>query len=134
MAAGRRATIACGFIVLFLSVSAWAQSPDQPTTSSFRVSWHPSTGAPIPTIEGQVANPSTAWVTDVRLRVEGLDAAGQAVGTTFTSTLGDILPGGEAPFLVEPVPGAVDYRISVASFYVVSLSQPPAPVWPPRPS
>ena len=57
MRTGGTAAIACGLILFLLVRSAWAQSPDRPTAGSFRVSWHQSTGAPVPLIEGQVANP-----------------------------------------------------------------------------
>lgn len=126
MPAGATVAIACGLILFLLVGSAWAQSPDQPTAGSFRVIWHQSAGAPFPLIEGQVANPSAAWVTDVRLRVEGVNTAGHPVGVRFAWALGDILPGGETSFVVGSMPGAVDYRISVASFGLVSVSQSPS--------
>ena len=65
-------------------------------------------------------------MTDVRLRVEGVNTAGHPVGVRFAWVLGDILPGGETPFVVGSMPGAVDYRISVASFDLVSVSQSPS--------
>jgi hypothetical protein len=127
VAAHRRVALACGLALFLLTASAWAQNADPPPTSSFRVAWHEQTGAPVPLLEGQVSNLSAAWVTDVRLRVEGVNRAGDPVGVKFTWALGDILPGGETAFIVWSMPDAVDYRISVASFDVVSLSQPPSP-------
>jgi hypothetical protein len=124
--AGAAVAITCGLIIVLLVGSAWAQSPDPPTAVSFRVSWRQSTGAQVSLIEGQVANPSAAWVTDVRLRVEGVNTAGHPVGVRFAWALGDILPGGETSFVVGSMPGAVDYRISVASFNLVLVSPSPS--------
>ncbi len=76
-------------------------------------------------IQGQVRNDSTVWVTDVRLRVEGIDAGGRPVGQRVVWALGDIVPGGEPSFVVESVPGAVSYRIDVVSFAVVSVVEAP---------
>ena len=111
-------------LVLTMTV-AWGQGRGQPASESFRVTWQPRATGVVPTIEGRVYNASLAWVTDVRLQVEGLDPEGHAVGRRFTWVLGDIVPGGESSFVVDTVRGAAGYRITVVSFSVVSVTQAP---------
>ena len=61
----------------------------------------------------------------VRLQVEGLDADRHSIGRTLVWAFGDIAPGGETSFVAEPMPGAVNYRITVVSYDLVSLGQAP---------
>jgi hypothetical protein len=112
-----------GFAVLFVATAAWGQERG-PADASFRVSWEPRFGAPA-TIGGRVYNDSTYRVTNVRLRIEGLDADSRPVGQKLAWALGDIVPGGETSFVAESVPGAVSYRIAVHSFSLVSVGQAP---------
>jgi len=108
-----------------VSTPAWGQDPGRPPYAAFRVSWQPQTEGIVRRIEGRVQNPSRFRVTNVRLRVEGLDADSAPVAQRFTWTFGDIVPGGEASFVVDGIPGAVSYRIAVYSFDVVSVAQSP---------
>ena len=55
----------------------------------------------------------------------GPRSQGHAVGRRFAWVLGDIVPGGESPFVVDAVRGAAGYRITVVSFSVVSVTQAP---------
>jgi hypothetical protein len=120
-----RVSIALGLALVLMASAAWGQGPGPPTNGSFRVSWEPRTTGVIPTIQGHVRNDSAVWVTDVRLRVEGLDPDGRPVGERVAWALGDIVPAGDSTFVVESVPGAVSYRIAVVSFTVVSVVQAP---------
>jgi hypothetical protein len=90
--------------------------------SWFHVSWgpEPEGKTPTPRIEASVRNDSPYRVTDVQLEVEGLSADEQSVGRRVVWALGDIESGGESSFVIEAVPGAVAYRISVTAFDVVS--------------
>ena len=78
-----------------------------------------------PTISGTVYNGSSYRVTNVRLRVEGLDAEGKLVGHRLTWAYGSISPGATTSFVVERVSSATDYRITVQSFDLVSMGQAP---------
>jgi hypothetical protein len=83
----------------------------------FAVKWEPGQskrGAPL--VWGYVTNNTSTAATDVRLRVEVLDASGQVVGEIVTRLPGEVHAGGRSYFEV-PVraPGA-SYRISVVSF------------------
>jgi hypothetical protein len=79
----------------------------------------------VPTIKGNVFNDSPYRVTDVRLQIDGLDADRRLVGRRLAWAFGDIVPGGETSFVAEPLPGAVDYRITVVSYDLVSQPQAP---------
>jgi hypothetical protein len=120
-----RAALALALALMLPTTVAWGQDRDRPANGSFHVSWEPETDSVTPRIEGRVQNDSRFRVTDVRLRVEGLDAAGQPVGRTFAWAFGDIGPGGDTSFVVEGMHGAVTYRIAVDSFDVVSRGETP---------
>jgi hypothetical protein len=107
--------------MLLVASVAQAQGPVAPT---FRVTWEPRAGSP-PTISGTVHNDSPHRVTNVRLRVEGLDGEGRPVGQRLTWAYGSIGPGATTSFVVERVPSAIDYRITVQSFDLVSIGQAP---------
>jgi hypothetical protein len=116
-----------GLVLTLVATAAWGQTTptgDQAAQRWFRVSWAPpADGAG--TIKGSIFNDSQYRVTDVRLQIEGLDADRHLVGRTLAWAIGDIPPAGETFFAVEPVPGAVDYRITVVSWDLVSRD--PAP-------
>jgi len=92
----------------------------------FRVSWEPEPegATPTPRIEAVVHNDSRYRVTDVQLRVEGLNADNHEVGQRVVWALGDIAPSGETSVVAESIPGAVNYRITVVSFDLVSVEAP----------
>ena len=108
-----------------LALPAWGQDAAQWPNDLFRVSFAPAGPSVAPTINGHVYNNSPYRVTDVRLQVEGFDAASRLVGRSFVWAFGDIVPGGETSFVAEPMPGAISYRITVSSFDVVSVGQAP---------
>jgi hypothetical protein len=109
-----------GLTLILLTTAASAQNFARPSDQWFRVSWGPRTYGVAPAIEGQVHNDSDFWVSNVRLRVEGLDAEKRPVGELYAWTFGNIAPGGWAYFVVQTMPGAATYRITVSSFDVVS--------------
>jgi hypothetical protein len=108
-----------------ITAPAWGQSREQLANGSFRVTWQPQTVGMVPSIEGQVYNGSRLRVTNVRLQIEGLDRDSHPVGKRVAWALGDIAPGAETSFRVEPMSGAASYRIDVLSYDVVSGSQAP---------
>ena len=121
----KKVSLTLGIALVLMAAAAWGQGSGRPANGSFRLSWEPRTTGVVPTIQGHVRNDSAVWVTDVRLQVVGLDADGHRVGERVAWALGDVVPGGESSFVVESVPGAVSYRITVESFAVVSVVQAP---------
>ena len=117
-----RIYVALGLWLALMTVAAWGQNRDRVPSSLFHVTWQPRALGVAPTIEGHVYNESALRVTDVRLLVEGFNADKRPVGRKFAWALGDILAGGETSFVIETIPGAVEYRISVMSYNVVSTA------------
>jgi hypothetical protein len=83
----------------------------------FQVKWEAGQsrrGAPI--VSGYVYNNTGTATTDVRLRVEILDANGQPIGETVFRLFGE-LQAGDRSYFEAPIrtPGA-SYRVSVVSF------------------
>ncbi len=122
-----RIILTLGLVLVLLTTTAWAQSRDMSPNGWFRVSWAPQVNGATktPRIEASVHNDSPYRVTDVRLQVEGLNADNHRVGQRGVWAFGDIAPGGETGFVVESMPGAVTYRMTVISFDLVSLGQAP---------
>jgi len=113
-----RIHLALALALLALSSPTWAADWD----GWFHVSWEPEPEGktPTPRIEGFVRNDSPYRVTDVQLEVEGLGADKRSVGRRVVWALGDIESGRQSSFVIEAMPGAVTYRISVSAFDVVS--------------
>jgi hypothetical protein len=109
-----------GLALTLVATTAWSQDQQPPAADAFRVSWQQETDPVSRRIEGRVHNDSRFRVTDVRLQVEGLDAGRRPVGRTYAWALGDIAPGEDTCFVIEAVPGAVTYQITVVSYDVVS--------------
>jgi len=122
-----KVSCALALVVVLLASAAWGQGRDESPNRWFRVGWAPQANGATrtPRIQAAVHNDSPYRVTDVRLRVEGLDADSHPVGQRTAWVFGDIAPGGDSAFVVESMPGAVTYRITVISFDLVSLGQAP---------
>jgi len=77
-----------------------------------------------PSLEGYVYSTHNFRVGGMRLRIQVLDDQGRVVKEGFGFVPGDIPSGGRAYFTL-PVPEkGSDYRISVASYYLVSRDAP----------
>ncbi len=116
-----------GLALALLATTAWGQTRptgEEGAQTWFRVSWAPPTDG-AGTLKGSVFNDSQYRVTDVRLQIEGLDADRHLVGRRLAWAIGDIPAAGETFFTTEPLPGAVNYRITVISWDLVSLDRAP---------
>jgi hypothetical protein len=111
--------------IVLASAPAHGQSGDRPENNSFHVTWQPRPDSAIRAVEGRVHSGLSARVTNVRLRVEGFAGDGRPVGKTYAWVVGDVAPGGDAYFAVEPIPQAASYRVGVVSFDVVSPAAVP---------
>jgi|SRR5215813_6255994 len=114
----RFTVLALVVFVSLLPATVWGQDQGQSPPNWFRVSWQP--GVLPSTIEGQVQNTSPFRAIDVRLRIEGLDAENHSLGQRLLWLSDDIAPGGTTSYFSESILGAVAYRVSVASFELVS--------------
>jgi hypothetical protein len=73
---------------------------------------------------GRVTNDSGYRLTNVRLRLDASDAAGQALPPTFGWVDGDVPAHGRAWFRMLVPPGAVRVSVSVIDFNLVSIQSP----------
>jgi len=110
--------LALAALVSLLPATVWGQDQDQSPPNWFRVSWQP--GVLPSTIEGQVQNTSPFRAIDVRVQIEGVDGENHSVGQRLVWLSDDIAPGGTTSYFSESILGAVGYRVSVASFELVS--------------
>jgi len=125
--------LALATFVSLLPATVWGQDQAQSPPNWFRVSWQ--SGVLPSTIEGQVQNTSPFRAIDVRVQIEGLDAENHILGQRLVWLSDDIAPGDTTSYFSESILGAVGYRVSVASFELVSGGEAviDAESGPPRP-
>ena len=119
------ATVAGALSLIGSLTVANAGGSIEPSASAFRVTWQPRAYGVLPGLEGRVENDSSFRVNAVRLRVEGVDDAGQSVGETSTWVFGSIPARGQGHFVVPVIPRAATYRITVSAFDRVAREDPP---------
>lgn len=124
----RKLLVVLGMVVVAAltdAVVAGAQTPAAGTDSQFRFELEeartPHRGRGV---EGYVYNGLPWRITNVRLRVESLDATGTVTGEGSGWVLGDVKAGGRGYFFVLVSPGAATYRATVQSFDRVMLEAP----------
>ncbi len=89
-----------------------------PAGPGFQVESAPRPGGR-PAVEGYIHNERYVWLSDVRVRVEVLNADGIAVEEASGWVVGNIRPGGRGYFAVAVKRLGASYRVSVVSFDVV---------------
>lgn len=113
---------------IFAAVVAKAQTPATDTQGQFRFDLEEADSHRGHAVEGYIYNQSPWRITNVRLRVQGVDPSGTVTNESSGWVVGDVKAGGRGYFYV-PVPRAAGYRASVQSFDKVGLegSRPEAP-------
>ena len=86
------------------------------TDRYFTLEWQPLERRGKPVVSGYVTNQWGIGVSNVRLRVEALDAAGNVSATDIGYVFGDVTPGAHVYFEVPVRQKAASYRVSVLSF------------------
>ena len=126
----KRMLLVLGLSVVTLSgsvVSPAAQTSVVDERSQFRFEFEPTQGPRGLAVHGWVYNDLPWRVTNVRLRVECVDASGTAIASAPGWVLGDVPARGHGYFYV-PIPSrAAIYRVSVQSFHKVTRETPEAP-------
>ena len=107
----------CAVILLGAAAEAQTLAPAGP---GFQAESTPRPGGR-PAVEGYVHNGRFVWVSDVRVKVEVLNADGITVEEAFGWVAGNIRPGGSGYFVVKVKQLGAAYRVSVVSFDVVPL-------------
>ena len=112
-----------GVIVTTLSgsVVSTAQTAPGDERSQFRFEFEETEGRRGLGVEGWAHNGLSWRVTDVRLRVDCVDANGNVAASAAGWVLGDVLAGGRGYFFVPISSRAARYRVSVVSFHKVSV-------------
>lgn len=120
-----RRWLAAVTLVLCLAPLAAAQTSGSSQDGTFRIEWQPyGLGRASSSIEGWVYNQHRYRIGGVRLKVEGLDAAGNTIGETSGWVYGNISSGGKGYFTVSAPKGAAAYRVTVVSFNLIALEGP----------
>ena len=77
-----------------------------------------------PGVEGYLHNDLPWRITNVRLRVQSVDPAGNVIGEASGWVLGDVAAGGQGYFFVSVSSPAAAYRVTVESFDRISREAP----------
>ena len=112
--------VTSAMILLGTAVEAQNLAPAGP---GFHVESTPRRGGR-PAVEGYIYNERSAWLSDVRVRVEVLDANGNTVEQAVGWVSGNIGPRGRGYFAVAVKRLGTAYRVSVVSFDVVPQGGP----------
>lgn len=81
-----------------------------------KVEWEPGNRGGRPLVSGYVTNQSGWPISDVRLRVEALDAAGAVTATYIGYANGIVTPGSRIYFEIPVQANAQSHRVTVLSF------------------
>jgi hypothetical protein len=110
-------TISCPIV-------ARAQTPVTDSQSQFQFELEEAESHRGRGVEGYVYNGLPWRITNVRLRVESVDASGTVTAAASGWVVGDVKAGGRAYFYVPVSARAATYRASVQSFDKVLLEAP----------
>ena len=121
-----RMVLVFGMVVTTLSapIVAQAQTPVADAQSRFRFELEEAESHRGRGVEGYVYNDLPWRITNVRLRVESVDANGTVTAAASGWVVGDVRAGGRAYFYVPVSSPAATYRASVQSFDKVLLEAP----------
>ena len=117
------------FAIIAASLVPTAQTARAGDDSAFGFQFEQTTSPRGIGIEGHVHNALPWRITNVRLRVESIDADGTVIASASGWVLGDVAAGGRGYFYVPVSALAPTYRASVQAFDKVRLetSTPQAP-------
>jgi hypothetical protein len=121
--------VALATIVMTIGTATAATSQTAITSdqSPFRFQFEQTTSPRGVGVEGYVYNPLPWRITNVRVQVDSVDAAGTVVASASGWVLGDVAAGGRGYFYVPVSSQAPTYRPSVQTFDKVMLEARPAP-------
>lgn len=107
-------------MVALLAPAAAAQDFGGRPLERFRTVAEAGRFAGSPAVEGWLYNDGMAWITNIRLRVEVLDAEGKVVTENSGWVNGDLRPKGRAYFMVPVKTARGTFRVTVQSYDVVA--------------
>jgi hypothetical protein len=103
---------------------ATAQVPTADQRDSFRFELHPADGPRGRAVEGEVYNGLPWRITNVRLRVDSVDANGRVTASAVGWVLGDVDAGGRGYVYVPVASPGASYRATVQLFDKVAPGAP----------
>jgi len=103
---------------------AMAQTPVAETQAPFRFELGRTDGPRGQGVEGYVYNGLPSRITNVRLRVDSVDANGTVTASASGWVVGDVKAGGRGYFYVAVSSPATRYRATVQSFDKVAVEAP----------
>jgi hypothetical protein len=106
------------------AVVAKAQTPMADAQAAFRFELAQADGPRGLGVEGYVYNGLPWRITNVRLRVDGVDASGTVTASASGWVMGDVKAGGRGYFYVPVSQPAKTYRATVQSFDKVAVEAP----------
>jgi hypothetical protein len=106
------------------SVVTKAQTSTADAQTPFRFELAQADGPRGPGVEGYVYNGLPWRITNVRLRVDSVDANGTVIASASGWVMGDVKAGGHGYFYVPVSSAAKTYRATVQSFDKVALEAP----------
>jgi hypothetical protein len=116
-------------ILLVLAIIAATIAPSAQTVSAeddgrFAFQFQQTTSVRGVGVEGHVQNPLPWRITNVRVRVDSIDAEGAVIASASGWVLGDVAAGGRGYFYVPVSAPAPTYRASVQAFDKIRLETP----------
>jgi hypothetical protein len=106
------------------AVVALAQTPTADAQTPFRFELAQADGPRGLGVEGYVYNGLPWRISNVRLRVDGVDANGTVTASVSGWVMGDVEAGGRGYFYVPVSSAAKTYRATVQSFDKVAIEAP----------
>src|SRR5262245_50632081 len=106
------------------SVVATAQTPVADAQGPFRFELEQANGPRGPGVEGYIYNGLPWRITNVRLRVDSVDANGMVTASASGWVVGDVKAGDRGHFYVVVSSPATRYRATVQSFDKVAVEVP----------
>lgn len=110
----------------FTAIGGVGDARAEPATAEapFRFELAQANGYRAPGVEGYVYNGLPWRITNVRLRVESVDANGTVIASASGWVMGDVKAGGRSYFYVPVASPAITYRASVQSFDKIAVEAP----------
>jgi len=119
----RRSTGTAGLAIVMTLLGSVASIPAQnfgvgAAEKYFTIDWERGEYRGRPSVHGYIANRWGLAITDLRVKVEGLDAAGAVTSATIGRVPGDVAPGSRGYFEIL-VPPAPNYRVSLSTYSMI---------------
>ena len=110
-----RTTLAAALLLWWLGAAALAVAQFADADRFFALEWGDGERRGRPNVNGYIVNNYRVRASNVRLRVDSLDAAGKAIATT-DAYVADVPPGGRVYFEAPIKERAPRYRVTITSW------------------